>query len=126
MQKQNDIILIDGYNVAECEFISESNKCDVLEIFECEDYPNCYFKQLQRMKAENEELKEKVKLLDSMTGIFSARQAKKYHQALEKIKRIVNKFCSDCICLNKNCKGCVADDTKRKINEVLRNEEQRK
>ena len=37
---------------------------------------------------ENEELKDKVERLDKMTGIFSARLAKKYEQSLEEIKEI--------------------------------------
>ena len=70
MQKQNDIILIDGCNVAECEDYAE--KHDILMpygkiktyqgyCYSSNDYCNgkdCHFKQLQRLKKENEELKQ--------------------------------------------------------------------
>ena len=57
-------IIIDGCNVAECEFYVEDYYCEELiddscsPIFQCKDRINCYFKQLQRLKKELE-IKEK-------------------------------------------------------------------
>lgn len=49
------------------------------------DGAELYEKNVQLQK-ENEELKEKIKDLDAMTGIFSVRLANKYKQALEEIR----------------------------------------
>lgn len=45
-------------------------------------------KQCHKLEQENEKLKEKIKDLDAMTGIFSVRLANKYKQALEEIRKI--------------------------------------
>ena len=57
-------IIIDGVNVAECEFlrkcvIPDNEGCSVDDSLCC-DVGNCYFKKLKRLEKENEELKEKV------------------------------------------------------------------
>ena len=84
-------ILIDGVNVAGCEQIFAQKKCALLDQVYCEDNPDCYYKQLKRLEQENKELEEKVKDLDALTGIFSARLTKKYKSALEEIRnKIVN------------------------------------
>lgn len=57
-------IIIDGCNVAECEFYQieanelypEAQYCGSMRNTFCENEPNCYFKQLQRLKAENDTL----------------------------------------------------------------------
>ena len=60
-------IIIDGADVSECGFfhpeygdkychIALAFSEDYGECLECENNPDCYFKQLQRLKAENEEL----------------------------------------------------------------------
>ena len=54
--------------------------------------------QLKRLQQENEELKKKVKDLDAMTGIFSARLATKYRQALEEIKEIAKHCMKQDVC----------------------------
>ena len=56
-------IIIDGVNVAECEFY-ELCGCidDNHELNQCKDNPNCYYKQLQRLKQENEKLSFQLKL----------------------------------------------------------------
>ena len=59
-------VIIDGCNVAECEYYQiEANElypkaqyCGSMRNTFCENEPDCYFKQLQRAKAENEKLKE--------------------------------------------------------------------
>ena len=69
---QNEVI-IDGCNVAECEYfnnvINEEPYCNIDEehLYTCNSDNNCYFKQLQRAKAENEKLKaelDKYKRID--------------------------------------------------------------
>lgn len=58
-------IIIDGVNVAECEFlrhcvIPDNEGCKIDDSLCC-DVGNCYYKQLQRAKAENEKLKKDFK-----------------------------------------------------------------
>lgn len=55
-------IIIDGCNVAECEFFGKYNVCkayvNMPKPCGCEYNPDCYFKQLQRAKAELEQYKK--------------------------------------------------------------------
>ena len=88
-------IIIDGVNVAKCQCF-ENDKCLWCKKYyennvtpNCKEVKDCYFKQLQRLKQENEELKKRCEELDKMTGIFSARLANKYKQSLEKIREII-------------------------------------
>ena len=66
--KDNGLIEIDGCNVAECKYfnnvINEEPYCNIDEehLYTCNSDNNCYFKQLQRAKAENEKLKSRNKL----------------------------------------------------------------
>ena len=48
-------IIIDGVNVAECIMHHENNEMLCMVI--CADTPNCYYKQLKRLEAENDRLK---------------------------------------------------------------------
>ena len=65
----NKPIIIDGINVSECKNFScgickEENKIPrSIEHFtvDCAFYPNCHYKQLQQLKAENKILQEKLK-----------------------------------------------------------------
>jgi hypothetical protein len=86
---------INGIDVSECGFCCwKHNANELIENYcavfnnKCICNPDCYFKELKRLKEENEELKEKIKDLDAMTGIFSVRLANKYKQALEEIREI--------------------------------------
>ena len=80
-----DEVIIDGCNVAECKNFScgicqeENKKPRTMEHInvDCAFYFNCYYKQLQRLKAKNEKLKTKNEQLG------------KYQQALEEIKRLL-------------------------------------
>lgn len=60
-------IIIDGCNVAECEFYKVMEDCDgihdICELYDeyCNTKKNCYFKQLQRAKAELEQYKKDIK-----------------------------------------------------------------
>ena len=80
---------------------------------------------IKRLQEENEELKEKIKDLDAMTGIFSVRLANKYKQALEEIREKCLKMCNICDNIdgetylddcNSICEYCKIIDL---INEVL-------
>lgn len=58
-------IIIDGVNVAGCEFYLQDEKysCDLSfinqeELCKCNDVQDCYYKQLKRLEQENKELKE--------------------------------------------------------------------
>ena len=57
-------VYIDGVNVAECEFFGKYNVCktyvNMPKPCGCEYNPDCYFKQLQRAKAEIEKLKAEI------------------------------------------------------------------
>lgn len=74
--KDNGLIEIDGCNVAECRFFIEEYIEDfpddngvrierfcAIEQKQCHDKVNCYFKQLQRLKAELEMSKQYAELL---------------------------------------------------------------
>ena len=64
-------VIIDGCNVIECEFYDDL-ECNAYrqEYWEpqdntkdlCKEHPNCYFKQLQRVKSENEKLKRQINM----------------------------------------------------------------
>lgn len=62
--------IIDGCNVAKCEFLGKYNVCkayvNMPKPCGCENNPDCYFKQLQRAKAEIEKLKEEVADLEDL------------------------------------------------------------
>lgn len=68
-------IIIDGVDISECEFgnaCSKKMKCIILQDDVCEINPycegyNCYYKQLQRLQQENEELKAENERLQKLT-----------------------------------------------------------
>lgn len=92
-------VIIDGVDVNECKYLyDDDNLCKIGQtpLYNCDSYcgrfcsatRDCYYKQLQRLKAENEQLKEENKKLNKMTGIFSTRLCEKYSQALQEIRAI--------------------------------------
>ena len=97
---------------------------EIIEGIDCSWYENCiYYKQCERLKQENRELKKRCEELDKMTGIFSARLANKYKQALEEIKEITKKYdaeAGDTIIANP-IQDCY--DVFIKANEVLNEED---
>lgn len=124
---ENEVI-IDGCNVAECEFYDYKycKLCDMKaaldELIVHRQYcdrtinQNCYFKQLQKAKAENERLKEDKKQLlkDCNSCNFH-----KYKKALEEVREIVSEPCiegENCLTCNGNCQN---KDILIKIDEVL-------
>ena len=104
-------IIIDGVNVVGCNFCTEDSdfdKCyycdelvhdDCSPIFECKDRFDCYFKQLQRLKQENEELKKELDFKEKQSNDFMIKSGEmveklnnlmtKYKQALENIKQFL-------------------------------------
>lgn len=90
-------IIIDGVNVAGCYWKCKDGDCAMyyadlsadnneLEFgFNCEDNPDCYYKQLKRLEQENEELKKEVKQIRT----YEELKLNKYHFALEEIREIV-------------------------------------
>ena len=57
-------IIIDGVNVEECSYYNKDNEPYCCEIWdnECEAQL-CYYKQLKRLQAENERLKDNIELM---------------------------------------------------------------
>lgn len=86
-------IIIDGVNVAGCEFYFKDEKysCDLSfinqeELCKCDDVQDCTYKQLKRLEQENEKQKEYIKDLQ-------ARKDRYYLQVLE-YERQVNDWIS--------------------------------
>lgn len=143
-------VIIDGVNVAECKNFScgiceEENKIPRTTghfTADCAFYPNCYFKQLQRLKAKKQEkvLKmaeaeieieklqaENEKLKETAEGLLKIQYAladncNKYSKALENIKEFIKNDCikctaeCDCVIDDEYCPNCTIKD---KIDEVL-------
>lgn len=131
-------IIIDGVNVAGCEFL-ENDEFDglCLQLYDRYDAQtgcknkDCYYKQLQRLKKENEKLKKEVKQIGSAfikKGDYTRELEKqlefsrthksvinvekiKYKQTLQKIKTIAKE----------NLIGCFADecDLAREILDLI-------
>lgn len=83
-------IIIDGVDVSECEQLASTKSgkyyCyDYSDGF-CEDYKDCIYKQLQRLKAENDELKKEYK----------------HNLSICKVCIYSSEYLDDCI--NGNCK----------------------
>ena len=89
-------IIIDGIDVAGCEFIFERDnkqKCECCHatgfrvICDCDKWHTCYYKQLQRLKQENEKLKEKIESYNCNANCYKYKEANKYKQVLEEIRQ---------------------------------------
>ena len=138
-------IIIDGVNVAECDYvILPENQCPNkpmpyaketsciackehnTKLNFCKNNPNCYFKQLQRLKQENEQLKDALK-----TWQYSDTQhlikINDYKQALEEIREAFRECsynasfmnnCSEKCKFYKSCNGELSA-IENKINEAL-------
>lgn len=99
-------IIVNNVDVSECKYVDiiEERKnyidlivcvaCkeDITDYKECENNPNCYYKQLKRLEAEDEELKEKNEELIAQLSRFYRNKEYirllKYKQALEEIRAI--------------------------------------
>lgn len=82
-------VIIDGCNVAECNKYDGNSYIECLSdqtiSRKCKSSPDCHFKQLQRLKKENEELKAKI---NECNDEFGCEQLAKYKQALKEIREI--------------------------------------
>lgn len=114
--KMTEEIIVDGVNVAGCKDFLEPVGCDNTDTLSmtCSRNNNCYYKQLQRLKQENELLKKSNFTLREQTINYSAVKENDYRKALEEIREIAD------IIYNTNC-NYVAEAHKilNKINEVL-------
>lgn len=115
-------IIIDGVNVAGCEYFQREDgeyTCGAEEcngaVVGCRACDNCYYKQLQRLKQENAELKK--------NGVFipippqetvPKREYERIRKALEEIREIAD------IIYNTNCNYVVeSHKILDKVDEVL-------
>lgn len=111
--QDNGLIEVDGCNVAECKNFScgiceEENKIPrTIGHFtaDCTFYPNCYFKQLQRAKAENDTLHITIEKLkgDLYVAEDSLKDYQEHYNKLEseneKLKKAleeVKNYCNEC------------------------------
>ena len=90
----------------------------------CGQYDNCYYKQLQRLKQENEKLKETIKSINKPIYLPNIEEEATniYRKALEEIRNMTKKYdaeVGDTIIANP-IQDCY--DIYCKINEVLDNE----
>ena len=131
----NKKVIIDGVNVTECSYYDKDNEPYCCEIWdnECEAQ-NCYWKQLQQAKAENEQLKEKISILKGNIDIYQMSENEanetiaevkarnneiknfKFRKALEEIKEIAAKAFN----LEDDDGGYLYQKILTKINEVLK------
>ena len=129
-------IYIDGVNVAECkQLIEDYQQCNRIEgkyehifnvcefgergvedyFMSCRDNPNCCYKQLQRLKQENEKLKTKIQEVVRANDVIiaessaflknfcdeptllteTAKQRDNYRKALEEIREIAGRLWSN-------------------------------
>lgn len=129
-------IIIDGVNVAGCQHLKEckdrknprcllfDEKCHRIG-FDDSYEDICYYKQLQRLKQENEELGRKAFFAEQMARTTAAtfcdkdKQINELQQVLEEIREIVNEPCiedEDCETCDSNC---MSKEIKAKINECI-------
>ena len=135
-------IIIDDVNVSECEFlrnciIPDNYGCKIDDSLCC-DVGNCYYKQLQRLKQENKELKKQYNCYacDSCAGKEDYRNMKrhcenaiktvhKYNNALKEIRKYCEEQCKyNCGISFHNCHDkpridCLFYRIKTKIEQVL-------
>lgn len=125
--------IIDGVNVWSCKHYDlENNYCDQSYLGEggllkntkrpkrCESNPNCYYKQLKRLQAENERLKEEIKTYDK-AQYEEFKRAEEYRKALEEIRETASAIINGKHITN-DIEGHLKELSKLiidKINEVL-------
>ena len=129
-------IIIDGINVKKCKhFCLEPQIPDMaLAGFskicgeeyiakECEDNPDCYFKQLARKTRECEELKRQKAVLKSWSKHLEQwkddllKDNDYYRNTLENIEKIIKEY--DCVnCSEQHCEDCNKGEIFYIINKV--------
>ena len=87
-------IIIDGVDVRNCKFFLPSDKycggvdSTVVWSLSCEDYPNCYYKQLSGKAQECEELKAEKEVIKKYLGISDKSIMQRLEELTEyKLKR---------------------------------------
>lgn len=133
--KDNGLIEIDGCNVAECDCYDNtyclwSKKYHEIRITpKCEIVKDCYFKQLQRAKAENEKLENRNNLYKKIIvenldveDVDDFKNYAKFHQENKKLKKALEDIRED---LNNSCWESadigIRNRILNKIDEVLNN-----
>ena len=101
-------IIIDGVNVAGCNSYKEGHCLDKTAILlcdtnKCSNYKDCYYKQLKRLEQENEELKNRLQILDDkiLTVEITVEEFENYKQLKqenEELKKLKCKFKEYCTC----------------------------
>ena len=121
-------IIIDGVNVEGCDFYVKhciedcyDERVDLYEYCqmfgsECTNEKDCYYKQLQRLKQENETLREQLEIYREQYLIVG-NPYEKYKQALEEIREIASNALD--IIVENDELLCYVGDIYNKINEVL-------
>lgn len=94
--KDREQIIIDGVNVGECKHYERHSFYDCNETCEdngaivctnCEDNPDCYFKQLARKTQECEGLKDFARRAENQREIYY-KEFLRTNSALEEIKKV--------------------------------------
>ena len=104
---ENNEIYIDGVNVKKCDFFHPEygRDCHIALAFDyhndkgtyygCDQNPNCYYKQLQRLKQENEkqrkaleEIREYINTLSSVDSDFVNTET--YLRITDKVNEVLN------------------------------------
>ena len=130
---KNKTIIIDGVDVAECEFLIINNdkqlcRCIKSDLFggiefvenaknaNCKDNSNCYYKQLKHKKKECKKLKK----LSCKFKEYCTCNTEKFLQTLKYIKQIAEQECDYCKRFNDDgCyKFCNYNKILRKIKEI--------
>lgn len=124
MQNDKKVILINGVNVAGCEFYLQDEKysCDLSfinqeELCKCDDVQDCTYKQLKRLEQENKELKAETLQWKQIKDMANNN---KYRSALEEIREIVRADCKGCTAECDCNDDCTRYMIKHRINEVLK------
>lgn len=98
-------IIVDSVDVAGCGYFCEAdNECNICGMGTdgedtfcrlCKDNPNCYYKQLAKLKAENERLKRENEIITGMHNSSSNRFDKLY-STLQEVKAIATRAFAVC------------------------------
>lgn len=137
-------IIIDGVNVAGCEFYLQDDKysCDLSfinqeELCKCDDVQDCTYKQLKRLEQENKKLKKDVQLFKCLDTFGESechcacrclgnefcedadKKINNYRSALKEILEIIRADCKRCTAECDCDDDCTRYKIQNKINEVL-------
>lgn len=102
MQKDNDVILIDDVNVAECEYILSNLTCINKDIKLkkciklCANIPNCVIKENLRLKQVNETLKQELEIKEKQSEHFMIGTGKILDKLRQENKRLQMLSCVNC------------------------------